>query len=260
MQLAFYKFQGAGNDFVMVDNRKALFSNLTQTQIQCICARKYGVGSDGLILINNSLDCDFEMVFFNPDASQSFCGNGARCAVAFAKQLGIECKLKRFSAIDGIHEYTFEQDIIGIHMADVDHIEVKGKEEAFVHTGSPHYILFNDDLSSSNVLKLGQKIRYSETYIEEGVNVNLMRIVDNKRIEIATYERGVENETLACGTGATACALFFGFHQNLSEGPIAVQAKGGLLSVDFKRNEDRFNHVWLFGPATFVYQGTIELL
>jgi diaminopimelate epimerase len=260
MLVQFEKYQGAGNDFIMIDNRSGKYNTLGIEQITWMCSRHYGIGSDGLILLNESHDSDFEMVFYNPDGSQSFCGNGARCVVAFANALGVEATSHTFKAIDGIHEYVLEDTSIGIHMGDVNHIELIGIDSAFLNTGSPHYITLSDDLSTEYTLALGREIRYSAQYKKDGVNVNLVQVKSSHEIDIATYERGVEGETLACGTGATACALFIASRNELAQGTVVVNAKGGKLAVRFARNESGFEHIWLLGPASNVFNGEIVLV
>jgi diaminopimelate epimerase len=260
MLVQFEKYQGAGNDFIMLDNRSGTYNTLGIDQIKWMCNRHYGIGSDGLILLNESHDSDFEMVFYNPDGSQSFCGNGARCVVAFANAVGVDATTHTFHAIDGIHEYIREDSSIGIHMSDVNHIEFFGVDSALMNTGSPHYITLSDDLSTENTLALGREIRYSAQYKKDGVNVNLVQVKSSHEIDIATYERGVEGETLACGTGATACALFLAFRNELTQGTVVVNAKGGKLAVRFVRNESGFEQIWLLGPASNVFNGEITLL
>jgi diaminopimelate epimerase len=217
------------------------------------------VGSDGLIRLNLDDQGDFEMDFFNPDGSQSFCGNGARCSVLFAKDLGISFVGHRFKAIDGYHEFAFLEGKIGIHMNDVNAITPLATNQAFLDTGSPHVVLLNDDLSSETTLAIGRSIRYADPYVAQGVNVNLIRIEAPNHIAISTYERGVEQETLACGTGATACALYVADRHGIEQGSINVHAKGGDLAVRFERHEGAFNNVWLIGPATQVFTGEMRV-
>jgi diaminopimelate epimerase len=260
MLVQFEKYQGAGNDFIMIDNRSGTYNTLGIDQIKWMCNRHCGIGSDGLILLNEASNADFEMDFYNPDASKSFCGNGARCVVAFANALGVDSSTQTFHAIDGIHEYTLEGASIGIHMGDVNHIEFFGEDSALMNTGSPHYITLSDDLSTENTLAKGREIRYSAPFKQDGVNVNLVQVKTSHEIDIATYERGVEHETLACGTGATACALFLAFRNELTRGTIVVNAKGGKLAVRFVRNNPGFEQIWLFGPVSNVFNGEITLL
>ena len=260
MLVQFEKYQGAGNDFIMIDNRSGKYNSLGIDQIKWMCDRHYGIGSDGLILLNESPSADFEMDFYNPDGSKSFCGNGARCVVAFAKALGVHSLTRTFHAIDGIHEYTLEDSSIGIHMRDVNYIEFFGEDSALMNTGSPHYILLSDDLSTENTLNKGREIRYAAQYKQDGVNVNLVHVTSTHEIDISTYERGVEGETLACGTGATACALFLASRNELAQGTVVVNAKGGKLAVRFVRNASGFEQIWLLGPASKVFNGEINML
>jgi len=260
MLIQFEKYHGAGNDFILVDNRNGKYKSLGIDQIVRLCNRHYGIGSDGFIFINTSTDSDFEMDFFNPDGSKSFCGNGARCAVAFATLLGVDSSTQTFQAIDGKHAYAYNGTSVAIQMRDVNHMEILGTDSALIHTGSPHYMVLSDDLSTENTLTIGRAIRFSESYVAEGVNVNLIRVKSSHEIDISTYERGVEYETLACGTGATACALFQAYRNELQHGEIVVNAKGGKLAVRFVRNETGFEQIWLLGPASNVFNGEINLL
>ncbi|NBX38988.1 MAG: diaminopimelate epimerase [Flavobacteriia bacterium] len=259
MNFEFQKYQGTGNDFVVLDNRDARYSTITVDQIRQFCDRKMGVGSDGLILINPCMEADFEMVFYNPDASKSFCGNGARCAIAFVRDHNMDMHHQRFLAIDGMHAYRVEKDQLAVQMSDVQEVLPLDEFRGLVNTGSPHIVIKSQDISTPNVISLGQQIRYSETYVKEGVNVNLMWPIDQNSLAIGTYERGVENETLSCGTGATACALYYADSEGLNEGSIQVHTKGGMLTVDFRRSMGVFKHVWLKGPAVSVYSGNCTL-
>lgn len=260
MLLKFEKFQGSGNDFIMLDNRDGRYSKLSMSDICQVTNRKFGVGADGLILINSSDVADFEMDFSNPDGSKSFCGNGARCAVAFASNHGVVSTSQSFLAIDGVHDFRIDGTDVSVKMNRVEAVEHFDRETGYLNTGSPHYIIQTQDTSSENVLKLGRQIRYSGQYVSQGVNVNLAFITDNEVVHVATYERGVENETLSCGTGATACALYFADLQQMNEGFLNVETKGGKLRVSFQKTENgSFENVWLSGPAEFVFSGTFEL-
>lgn len=260
MFLEFQKFQGAGNDFVVLDNRDGAYSAISREDISRLTDRKFGIGADGLILMNTAISNDFEMDFYNPDGSKSFCGNGARCAISYAKHNGFNMIHQRFMAIDGLHDYRFEDDLIAVKMQDVEAIYHISETSGYVHTGSPHYVMFDSDLSSENVLQLGRQIRYSEKYAEEGINVNLIIPHGNHTLDIATYERGVENETLSCGTGATACALYYADLQSFNIENVNVRTKGGELKIYFKRSPQKgFTDVWLRGPAKWVFSGNIEL-
>ena len=233
--MKFYKYQGAGNDFVMIDNREQVMQITEHKRIEQLCNRRFGIGADGLILIQNHPDYDFEMIYFNADGYQtSMCGNGGRCAVAFAKYLGIINTKTRFLAIDGEHEAIIEkEDWVELQMINVHQVEIN--EDNFVlDTGSPHYVTFVNDLADINVYQQGRAIRYNDRFHENGINVN---IVENtpEGISVATYERGVEDETLACGTGVTACAIAH-WIKNRQSTDVQIKAKGGNLSVRFQPN------------------------
>lgn len=255
--MQFYKYQGAGNDFVMIDNRDVVMQHNQHERIEQLCDRRFGIGADGLILIENHADYDFEMIYFNADGYQSsMCGNGGRCAVAFAKYLGIIDTKTRFLAIDGEHEATIEKDDwVELKMSDVDVVEIN--DNHFVlNTGSPHYVTFVKDLNEIDVFNQGRAIRYNDRFNEKGINVNFVENVENG-ISVATYERGVEDETLACGTGVTACAIA-NWIKNKTLTNIPIKAKGGDLSVRFEPNENnQFKNIWLCGGATYVFKGEI---
>jgi diaminopimelate epimerase len=258
--IEFYKYHGAGNDFIMIDNRKDLLIEDKVKFAQQWCSRRFGIGSDGIIFIENSSnpEINYIMDFYNPDGSQSFCGNGSRCAMAFAIKLGIVNTSATFEAIDGVHESKLEDDVYHIHMKDVVEIQhING--DFFIHTGSPHYISYCHENDNRNILDFGKEIRYSEPYKTEGTNVNLLSELGSNHIAIRTYERGVENETLACGTGVTAAALSYAEKHELVDGIVHVDAKGGKLKVKFRRNNKSFNDIWLIGRAEFVYKGTIDV-
>ena len=254
----FYKYQGTGNDFVMIDNRNNVFDKNDLKKVQELCDRRFGIGADGLILIENLDDLDFNMIYFNADGSQSFCGNGSRCAVAFAKYLGIIEKQAMFLSTDGEHEaWINEADEVSLKMHDVSTIE-KGKDYYFINTGSPHFIVQVDDVKDIDVKVEGATIRYNKRFKAEGTNVNFVKYKDHA-LDIRTYERGVEDETLSCGTGVTAAALSFADSQSLDAGVVNVNAVGGNLKVGFKKIGNEYKDIWLIGPAAFVYKGQIEI-
>ena len=229
----FYKYHGAGNDFIIIDNRDEQFIGDKVSAAIKWCNRRFGVGSDGIIFIEKSKTVDFVMDFYNPDGSQSFCGNGSRCAVAFAYRLKIiTSKSCSFEAIDGIHEASIIGEQIKVQMKDVAKV-IEIDADYFIHTGSPHYISYCSENDSRDIFTYGREIRNSEEYKKEGTNVNLVEEINPRAIRIRTYERGVENETFACGTGATAAALSLAFKNHSSEGVIDVAVKGGDLSVYF---------------------------
>lgn len=258
MLLEFYKYQGTGNDFIMIDNRHNAFDKRDLKLIKRLCDRKYGIGADGLILIENLDDLDFNMIYFNADGSQSFCGNGSRCAVAFSKYLGIIAKEAKFLSTDGEHSaWINEHGEVSLKMHDVEKIE-KGKDYYFINTGSPHYIVQVDNIQSINVKEKGAAIRYNDRFKDKGTNVNFVSFEDNS-LNIRTYERGVEDETLSCGTGVTAAALGYADAKNILEGKIQVNAVGGSLQVEFKKVDNIFTNICLNGPSKFVYKGGIEI-
>jgi diaminopimelate epimerase len=251
MTLFFSKYQGAGNDFIMLDNRDGKYDFLTIEQIHFLCDRKFGIGADGLIKINSHSSLDFEADYYNADGSKSFCGNGGRCAVSFCNDLGIDVSKTTFLGYDGEHRAMLNEKEIQLEMIDVH--EVKSRNEDFeIYTGSPHYIHF---------YSYGKNIRYSDTYKKEGINVNIVEELANNELSVRTYERGVENETLACGTGVTACALAYAHKHNKTGDNILVNVKvlGGKLAVRFNYDGIKFTNVWLIGPGTFVFDGKISI-
>lgn len=255
--IQFYKYQGTGNDFIMIDNRAMVFDGGEHHLITRLCNRKFGIGADGLILIQNHPDCDFEMVYYNADASQSMCGNGSRCAVKFAQKLNIIQDHCTFMAIDGLHEATISNGHIKLKMGDVNQIN-KVEEDFFINTGSPHYVKFVDNVEKFPVYEAGKAIRNSEVYIEKGTNVNFVSFNGHNQIFVRTYERGVEDETLSCGTGVTACALAASYSDY--ESPVKVKTLGGLLEISFTKNgSEAFENIILSGPAEEVFSGTISI-
>ena len=262
MAIPFTKYQGAGNDFIVIDQReKAYIHHDDQALVARYCDRHFGVGADGLMVLQHHDVFDFEMVYFNADGYLgSMCGNGGRCIVAFAKRLGIITDTAHFLAVDGPHKATIsKKDWVSLRMNDVQSIE-QGTDYHFLDTGSPHYIRFVPNVREVDVVKEGGKIRYNERFAQEGTNVNFVELV-GQTLHIATYERGVEDETLACGTGITAAVLAQALRINSPEGILQhtdVKAKGGNLSVQFRRIGDAFTDIWLNGPATFVFDGKME--
>lgn len=257
MIVRFSKYQGTGNDFVMLDNMNGQYDTIGIKEIQLLCDRKMGIGADGLIKISQHNDFDFEVEYFNADGSQSFCGNGARCSVAFAKSLNIIGSHANFQAIDGAHSASIENGIIRLEMLPVERIK-NIDQDYFLDTGSPHYIHILDKNEKLDIVEFGKKIRYSERYKIKGVNVNTIQPISEDKIRVETYERGVEDETLSCGTGVTACALLM-IGKNDKLGQILVETKGGELKVEAKKNGNGFNDIWLSGPAIKVFDGSIDV-
>lgn len=257
MELSFYKYQGTGNDFVMVDDRDQRFDEKKLSLVQKLCDRKFGIGADGLILIRNHPDFDFEMIYFNADGSQSMCGNGARCAVAFSAFLGIIKEKTYFLAIDGPHEALLIGDQVELLMGNVTGI-AKNLGDYFLNTGSPHHIRFVEHVNDYPVFDQGRAIRYDVCYAPAGTNVNFVEKINENEVFVRTYERGVENETLSCGTGVTAAALVFGALQ--SQNQVKINTLGGRLSVKFQQDDSGgFRDIWLKGPAEQVFSGKINL-
>ncbi len=240
----------------MIDDRQGVFPLGNKEVIGHLCDRRMGVGADGVILIQNHDSLDFKMVYYNPDGSESLCGNGSRCAIAFAKSLGLVENKTIFETTDGVHDASFEGEIVHFHLHDIEKTQQIGNDW-FINTGSPHHVVISDDVDSEDILAKGSKIRYSDLYAPQGTNVNFLEKKENG-IKVRTYERGVEGETLSCGTGVTACAIAASFMGYSS--PVAIDAKGGKLSVSFdKKNDHKFENVFLAGPAVKVYEGSISL-
>ncbi|WP_111708632.1 diaminopimelate epimerase [Lutibacter citreus] len=259
MNVHFYKYQGTGNDFIMIDNRDLSFPKENVNLINSLCDRRFGVGADGLILLEPSKKEDFTMVYFNADGNEgSMCGNGGRCLVAFAKQLNIIDENTTFDAIDGLHHATIKNGIVSLKMIDVNTIQVS-EEYSFLNTGSPHHISFCDNVSNINVKELGAQIRYGAPYFKEGTNVNFAEKTNSNSFKVRTYERGVEDETLACGTGVTAVAIAAHKTNITTNNQIKLEVLGGNLEVSFDVNENTYTNVYLTGPAKFVFEAEINI-
>lgn len=259
MLLECYKYQGTGNDFVLIDNRRKSIL-LTKEQIQLLCNRRFGIGADGLMLLELEPGLDFKMVYYNSDGNEStMCGNGGRCITAFAQKLGIITHKAKFLAIDGIHESAIEHDWVALKMSDVRHIE-EGPDYFYLNTGSPHYVKLVENIEQYDVYHEGRKIRYSDRFMHEGTNVNFMERQEGELV-VRTYERGVENETLSCGTGAIAASLVAAY-KGLSthKQHCLVKTLGGALTIKFdKVLENTFYNIWLEGPAKFVFHTSIDI-
>ncbi len=260
MKIEFYKYQGTGNDFVILDNRNNTYGTLTPKQVKNICNRRFGIGADGLMLLANKTGYDFEMIYFNADGNESsMCGNGGRCLTMFAWDMGIHKSTYHFLAVDGEHEAEIDIDkTVRLKMKNVDKVE-EHSTYAVLNTGSPHLVKFATNVRDIDVAETGREIRYSNAFKAEGINVNFVESIDEDSIYVRTYERGVEDETYSCGTGVTACALVSA-HNEKGFNRVEVQTPGGHLSVEFDKNDDNhFENIWLCGPAVFVYKGEIEV-
>ncbi|MEZ4973182.1 MAG: diaminopimelate epimerase [Cyclobacteriaceae bacterium] len=266
MPIHFHKYQATGNDFVLIDNRQSQ-KKFSAEEIKRICDRKFGVGADGLILIEQGVP-DFEMIYYNSDGSQSLCGNGCRAAVNFASHLGIINRNTEFAAFDGEHSAEIlANGNIKLKMNDVEKVK-KIDEDFFINTGSPHLIRFVKNVNEVDIIAEGRQIRYGKQFQPGGTNANFVELGANNSIAVRTYERGVEDETLSCGTGVTAAALAASLKGYKS--PVSVNVKGGSLSVEFTRDSDAtlsdskdlapaFREVFLVGPAKMVFEGDLEL-
>ncbi len=255
MTFTFYKYQGTGNDFILIDNRTLFFSKNDTKLIERLCDRKFGIGADGLILLESHKDADFEMVYYNADGHQSsMCGNGGRCMVAFAKALGIIENKTTFMAIDGLHHALIKDGLIQLKMQDVTRIE-SGQDFVFLDTGSPHHIQLEKDLDGLDVKAKGAAIRYSKPYKAKGTNVNFVSQISENNFRVRTYERGVEDETLSCGTGVTAVALAMHYQQKTAVHHLTLEVEGGELQVSFTPIDQGYKEVYLIGPATYVFKG-----
>lgn len=260
MNLEFYKYQGTGNDFVMIDNRELKLSKNNTKLIQKLCDRRFGIGGDGLILLEkpNAAGDDFKMVYYNADGNESsMCGNGGRCLVAFAQHLGIIEHTASFTAIDGHHKATLDQGEISLQMQNVTVIDQQDGH-SFLDTGSPHHVLFVKDTESQDVKSKGAEIRYSAAYEHQnGTNVNFVQLLNDDALKVRTYERGVEDETFSCGTGVTAAALAAYHAGRVQSNQLKITTPGGLLRVAFEKTDSGYQNIWLTGPAVQVFKGEI---
>lgn len=263
MKIRFAKYQGTGNDFILIDDRTRLFS-ATQEEIAKLCHRRMGIGADGLILLRAHPSADFEMIYFNSDGREgSLCGNGGRCITAFAAELGIITTKAQFMAFDGPHEAEVLRANreagryqINLKMQDVTSTEpIDGT--CFIDTGSPHFVLVKDNIESIDVFKEGSAIRYSESFKKQGTNVDFI-CKNANGIAMRVYERGVEEETYSSGTGAVACALTAAL-LGWTKSPCAIETKGGVLMVDYQKEGLLFTNIWLNGPATKSFDGILSI-
>lgn len=260
MNIQFYKYQGTGNDFIILDNRDGRYDALKKEQVRFLCQRRFGIGADGLMLLNTRAGFDFEMKYYNADGGEStMCGNGGRCLVKFAYDSGIIKTTYNFLAIDGPHEASVDfNGIVSLKMVDVPHIE-RHNGHFILNTGSPHYVTFSNNVMQEDVARKGREIRYSDDFKDEGINVNFVEQTgDQDEIIVRTYERGVEDETFSCGTGVTAAALVC-YHNDNGFNRVEIKTLGGHLSVDYDKVGTSYKNIWLNGPAVRVFEGTIQL-
>jgi diaminopimelate epimerase len=256
--MTFYKYQGTGNDFIIVDNRLQIIDKNNTKRIAELCDRRFGIGADGFILLENDVASDFKMVYYNSDGNESsMCGNGGRCIVAFAKFLGIIKNKAAFHAIDGLHKAKIENNKVHLQMQDVNEINVYS-QHLFLDTGSPHHVEMVSSLNEYNVKEKGAAIRYGEPYGKAGSNVNFVEQISNNQFAVRTYERGVEDETLSCGTGVTAVALAMHKTAKALTNEIHLKTQGGQLKVSFLADANGYKDIWLIGLAEQVFKGNIE--
>ena len=259
MPIHFFKFHGTGNDFVIINKIKNPNINLSESAIKLICDRKFGIGADGLMYLLPSDQYDFEMKYYNSDGKEgTMCGNGGRCIVRFAKMLGIIENEAKFLAIDGVHKARIEKDIVRLKMIDVKKI-TKFVDGYFIDTGSPHFVKLYNNLKEINIEEFGRKLRYDSRFDPKGVNVNFVE-EKPQETEFATYERGVERETLSCGTGAVATAIVLKHSSAVGKYKVKLKTKGGKLTVHFEKTDiNNYSDIWLEGEAKFVFEGQINL-
>ena len=256
MILSFSKYQGTGNDFILIDNRTMTFPKEDHELVERLCTRHTGIGADGLILLEPDAEYDFSMVYYNADGREgSLCGNGGRCIVAFARDLGIIENRAVFSASDGMHEATVENGRIRLKMNDVSTI-IEKPNHLFLDTGSPHHVQIVEDLDAMEVTKDGRRIRFG-LYGEKGSNINFVELKDDSMFAVRTYERGVEDETLSCGTGVTAVALAMHHSGHTKEELVSILTKGGILEISFTAGEEHYTDIYLTGKAEIVFKGEV---
>ncbi|RRB07943.1 diaminopimelate epimerase [Larkinella rosea] len=253
----FFKYQGTGNDFILIDDRDETFP-VSQELIARLCHRRFGIGADGLILLRTHPDYDFRMIYFNADGAEgSMCGNGGRCIVRFAHDLGLFESETRFLAVDGEHTAAVTEQEVSLKMNEISGIE-QHPDYAFLNTGSPHFVKVVEDVESMDVVAEGRPVRYDDRFAPGGTNANFIEPIGANALFVRTYERGVEDETYSCGTGVTASALVA--HQQLGmNSPVSIQTIGGNLRVSFVANSDGgFSDLYLIGPAVRVYEGSVN--
>ena len=256
MIIDFYKFQGTGNDFIMIDDREEEFDMKDSVLVKSLCERRFGIGSDGLILLQNHDTYAFEMIFLNSTGERStFCGNGGRCIIAFAYLLEIFDKNCKFMAYDGVHEGSIDKNMVSLKMADVKEVNVR-EDSVVLDTGSLHLVKLVDNVKTINVLNKGKKLRFSKEFGDYGINVNFAEV--NELISIRTYERGDEMESLSCGTGSVATAIALYEIGKTDDKEINIHTTGGELKVSFNHDGKKYTNIWLSGESSMVYSGEFE--
>jgi len=259
MTLTFYKYQGAGNDFIIIDNRKNILNPADRKRIKQICNRRFGVGADGLMMLYDHKEVDFEMKYFNSDGYEgTMCGNGGRCIVMFAEKIKLIKQNARFKTSDGVHTAEISDTTVRLRMNDVNTIRELG-DSYFIDTGSPHYVTFTNDIDNIDVFNEGRKLRNNQQFKPNGTNVNFVKVLTDG-LSVRTYERGVENETLSCGTGVIAAAIASVYSGQIDSDNVQVKTRGGIMNIGFSRTDkDLFSDIILEGPAVFVFEGEINV-
>ncbi|MFO7791185.1 MAG: diaminopimelate epimerase [Bacteroidales bacterium] len=256
MKMHFYKYQGTGNDFIIIDALKSDVA-LNPAQIKKLCDRRFGIGADGLMVIKSRLGYDFEMLYYNSDGYEgTMCGNGARCILRYASNKKLIDKNADFMVGGNVYHGRIDNDLIHVIMNDVE-VPSQKNGHSEIDTGSPHIVIPVSFLENYDVIKEGRRIRYDTAYKPDGINVNFIEEISENEINMRTYERGVEAETWSCGTGAIAGAVFQATRHEISEGSIDINMPGGTLKVSFTRSGDHFVNIRLSGPAVFVFEGEV---
>ncbi len=259
MKLTFEKYQGAGNDFILIDNRKNILEPGDRKRIKQLCDRRFGIGADGLMMLYDHKEVDFEMKYFNSDGHEgTMCGNGGRCIVMFAEKLKLIEQNARFKTKNGVHTAKITGTTVRLKMKDVKTIRKLG-DSYFVDTGSPHYVTFRNDIENIDVYNEGRKLRNNQKFKPFGTNVNFVELQKNG-LSVRTYERGVENETMSCGTGAVAAAIVSVYSRQIDSDNVQVKTRGGILNVGFRTiDKSIFSDIILEGAATFVFEGEVNV-
>ena len=257
--LTFAKYQGAGNDFIIIDNRKNILNPGDSKRIKQLCDRRFGIGADGLMMLYDHKGVDFEMKYFNSDGYEgTMCGNGGRCIVMFAEKIKLIKQNARFKTNDGVHTAEITDTTVRLRMNDVKTIKKFG-DSYLIDTGSPHYITFRKNIDNIDVFNEGRKLRNNQQFKPHGTNVNFVKVQTNG-ISVRTYERGIENETLSCGTGAVAAAIVSAYSGQIDSNNVPVKTRGGILNVSFRTTDKGFfSDIILEGPAVFVFEGEINV-